>query len=109
MEVGMARDQWGEYLRAKEPGVREKAYAWKTAIDVANDVFAENAWYFRNALVRANYTNVPKGIEDTTEYLELFFRNLLLGESNVLQSRYLIVGGWKVPGTPTSNAATPHK
>ena len=33
----------------------------------------------------------------------LFFRNLLLGESNVLQSRYLIVGGWKGPGTPTSN------
>ena len=84
-------------------GVFVIKYLRTLGFDVANDVFAENAWYFRNALVRANYTNVPKGIEETTEYLELFFRNLLLGESNVLQSRYLIVGGWKGPGTPTSN------
>jgi len=71
---------------------------------VTNDVFADNAWYFRNALVRANYTNVPKGIGETTEYLEKFFRNLLLGEANVLQSRCLIVGGWKGDETdPTSN------
>ena len=84
-------------------GVFVIKYLRTLGFDVANDVFAENAWYFRNALVRANYTNVPKGIEETTEYLELFFRNLLLGGSNVLQSRYLIVGGWKGPGTPTSN------
>lgn len=84
-------------------GVFVIKYLRTLGFDVANDVFAENAWYFRNALVRANYTNVPKGIEETTEYLELFFRNLLLGESNVLQSRYLIVDGWKGPGTPTSN------
>ena len=92
-------------------GVFVIKYLRTLGFDVANDVFAENAWYFRNALVRANYTNVPKGIEETTEYLELFFRNLLLGESNALQSRYLIVGGWKGPGgptsNPTSNAATP--
>ena len=84
-------------------GVFVIKYLRTLGFDVANDVFAENAWYFRNALVRANYTNVPKGIEETTEYLELFFRNLLVGETNVLQSRYLIVGGWKGPGTPTSN------
>ena len=82
-------------------------YLRTLGFDVANDVFAENAWYFRNALVRANYTNVPKGVEETTEYLELFFRNLLFGESNVLQSRYLIVGGWRGPNDPTSNVATP--
>ena len=49
-----------------------------------NDIFAENAWYFRNALVRANYTNLQKGIYKTTEYLELFLRNLLLNEKNEL-------------------------
>ena len=49
-----------------------------------NDIFAENAWYFRNALVRANYTNLQKGIYETTEYLELFLRNLLLNEKNEL-------------------------
>ena len=76
-------------------GVFVIKYLRTLGFDVHNDVFAENAWYFRNALVRANYTNVPKGIEETTEYLELFFRNLLLGEHNELMSRYLVIGGWK--------------
>ena len=76
-------------------GVFVIKYLRTLGFDVHNDVFAENAWYFRNALVRANYTNVPKGIEETTEYLELFFRNLLLGEQNELMSRYLVIGGWK--------------
>ena len=49
-----------------------------------NDIFAENAWYFRNALVRANYTNLQIGIHETTEYLELFLRNMLLNEKNEL-------------------------
>ena len=54
-----------------------------------NDTFAENAWYFRNALVRANYTNLQKGIHETTEYLEVFLRNLLLNEKNELLNRNL--------------------
>ncbi len=54
-----------------------------------NDVFKTHSWYFRNALVRANYRNVAKGVEPTIEYLVLFFRNLLLGETNVLRNRYL--------------------
>ena len=58
-----------------------------------NDIFAENAWYFRNALVRANYTNLQKGIHETTEYLELFLRNLLLNEKNELQNRNLHISG----------------
>ena len=60
---------------------------------VTNDIFAENAWYFRNALVRANYTNLQKGIHETTEYLELFLRNLLLNEQNELQNRNLHICG----------------
>lgn len=59
----------------------------------ANDIFAENAWYFRNALVRANYTNLQKGIYETTEYLEVFLRNLLLGERNELHNRNLHISG----------------
>ena len=58
-----------------------------------NEIFAENAWYFRNALVRANYTNLQKGIHETTEYLELFLRNLLLNEQNELQNRNLHISG----------------
>ena len=58
-----------------------------------NDIFAENAWYFRNALVRANYTNLQKGIHETTEYLEVFLRNLLLNEKNELHNRNLHISG----------------
>ena len=54
---------------------------------------AENAWCFRNALVRANYTNLQKGIHETTEYLEVFLRNLLLNEQNELQNRNLHISG----------------
>ena len=56
---------------------------------VNNDAFRENSWYFRNALVRANYTNLQKGIHETTEYLEAFLRNLLLNEKNELHNRNL--------------------
>lgn len=56
---------------------------------VGNDTFAENSWYFRNALVRANYNDVKNGVTATTKYLELFFENLLFGKNNVLKNRYL--------------------
>ena len=58
---------------------------------VNNDVFAANSWYFRNALVRANYNNLQKGIHATSEYLEMFFENLLLGAQHELKNRYLHV------------------
>ena len=54
-----------------------------------NDLFARHSWYFRNALVRANYKNAKKGIDYTPVYLERFFRNLLLGEQWDLRNRYL--------------------
>lgn len=63
-------------------------YLRKLGYNITNEPFAENAKYFRNALVRANYQNYEKGIEETTEYLELFFRNVLLGEQNELKKRY---------------------
>lgn len=56
---------------------------------VSNDVFAENSWYFRNALVRANYNDLKNNVYATTEYLELFFENLLMGGQNELKNRYL--------------------
>ena len=59
---------------------------------IENDEFSGNSFYFRNALVRANYTNIPKGVHPTIVYLERFFGNLLLGEKNELKSRYLLVG-----------------
>lgn len=63
-------------------------YLRSLGFNVNNDIFAENSWYFRNALVRANYNNLKKGIHENSEYLEKFFRNLLLGEHNELKNRY---------------------
>lgn len=67
-------------------------YLAKLGFNVTNDIFAENSWYFRNALVRANYNNRAKGVFETTRYLELFLRNLLLEEENLLSNRELHIG-----------------
>ena len=63
-------------------------YLRSLGFNVNNEPFEKHSWYFRNALVRANYTNMQKGIYMNTEYLEKFFRNILLGESNELKNRY---------------------
>lgn len=57
-----------------------------------NNIFAKHAWYFRNALVRANYSDLKNGVFATTEFLELFLRNLLLDEENMLQNRAMHIG-----------------
>ena len=66
---------------------------------VTNDLFATNSWYFRNALVRANYSNLQEGITETTVFLERFFRNMLLGETTPLRNREMHLD-WK----PETNA-----
>ena len=74
-------------------------YLRSIGFDITNDMFAKHSWYFRNALVRANYKNALKGIDYTPVYLERFFRNLLLGERWDLRNRYLHINPaeeWKV-------------
>lgn len=68
-------------------------YLRMLGFDATNDIFAENAWYFRNALVRANYNDLRNGVHETTEYLELFLRNLLLDEKNELHNRSMHISG----------------
>ena len=68
-------------------------YLRTLGFDVTNDIFAENAWYFRNALVRANYNDLKNGVHETTKYLELFLRNLLLDEKNELHNRSMHISG----------------
>ncbi len=63
-------------------------YLRSLGFNVNNEPFEKHSWYFRNALVRANYTNMQKGIYMNTEYLEKFFRNIMLGENNELKNRY---------------------
>lgn len=66
-------------------------YLRTLGFDVTNDIFAKNAWYFRNALVRANYNDFRNCAFEDRSYLVLFLRNLLLGEENELKSRKLHV------------------
>ena len=64
-------------------------YLRSLGYEVNNEMFAKHSWYFRNALVRANYRNIQKGIDYSPIYLVRFFRNLLLKDSWVLKNRYL--------------------
>lgn len=86
-------------------------YLRSLGYEVNNEIFAKHSWYFRNALVRANYRNINKDIEYSPIYLVRFFRNLLLKDSWVLKNRYLHIrptDDWKEQpriGTPQ----VPHK
>ena len=78
-------------------------YLRSLGFNVDNEQFATHSWYFRNALVRANYSNYQQKILRDTSFLELFFRNLLMGEQNELKNRHLVINPpeeWKI--TPTS-------
>lgn len=66
-------------------------YLRSLGFDVTNDTFAKHAWYFRNALVRANYKHIRKGIFEDRSYLIKFLRNLLLNENNPLNNKELHV------------------
>lgn len=59
--------------------------------NVNDDVFADNSWYFRNALVRANYNNYEKNVFEDISYLEKFFYNLLTNSNYELKNRYMHV------------------
>lgn len=75
-------------------------YLRSQGFKVNNQMFEQHSWYFRNALVRANYRNLEKGISYEPIFLVRFFRNLLLGENNTLKNRYMIINPpeeWKMP------------
>ena len=77
-------------------------YLRMLGFSVNNDMFERHSWYFRNALVRANYRNVEKSVNIESIFLIRFFRNLLLGENNELKNRYMMIDGpeeWKMPET----------
>ena len=95
-------------------------YLRSQGFEVNNELFAEHSWYFRNALVRANYRNLKKNINYEPIFLVRFFRNLLMGENNTLKNRYMMINPpeeWKMPeseqvpdkypiSTPTSTPTT---
>lgn len=67
-------------------------YLGNFGFKIDNEVFAQNSWYFRNALVRANYVNYSKGISSTTIFLERFFENMLFGAKHELRNREMHIG-----------------
>ena len=84
-------------------------YLRSIGFKVNNELFARHSWYFRNALVRANYRNAVQGIDYTPVYLERFFRNLLLGDQWDLRNRYLHIHAsseWKEQPNNAIAAAT---
>ena len=80
-------------------------YLRTLGFNVVNEVFAENSWYFRNALVRANYSDLTQGVTETTIYLERFFRSMLLGEEHDLRNRIMHVDWGKADGDTTLQSA----
>ena len=75
-------------------------YLRSQGFEVNNELFAEHSWYFRNALVRANYRNLKKSVNYEPVFLVRFFRNLLMGENNTLKNRYMMINPpeeWKMP------------
>lgn len=66
-------------------------YLNSIGFNINNDMFKNNSLYFRNALVRSNYGNIPKGIYPTFQYLAMFFENLLQGKEHELKNRELYV------------------
>ena len=77
-------------------------YLRSKGFDVTNNLFADKSFYFRNALVRANYENQKLNVDKTQLPLEEFFKVLLYGDEIELHNRYLKIG--QEYGTPTAKA-----
>lgn len=87
-------------------------YLRSQGFSVNNDMFERHSWYFRNALVRANYRNLEKGIGYEPIFLVRFFRNLLLGENHTLKNRYMMIDApeeWKMPDSEQTPDKLPDK
>lgn len=87
-------------------------YLRSQGFSVNNDMFERHSWYFRNALVRANYRNLEKGIGYEPIFLVRFFRNLLLGENHTLKNRYMMIDApeeWEMPDSEQSPDKLPDK
>ena len=126
--TGLNKDQMAEHLAKFVPGLwqihpfgegntRTTAiftikYLRSQGFSVNNDMFERHSWYFRNALVRANYRNLEKGIGYEPIFLVRFFRNLLLGKNHTLKNRYMMIDApeeWKMPDSEQSPDKLPDK
>lgn len=77
-------------------------------LSIDNEAFKNHSWYFRNALVRANYNDLQNNVHATTNYLEHFFENLLLGTNHELKNRYLHIDFDDWQQSTDAQSATDH-
>lgn len=84
-------------------------YLKSIGFECNNDMFEQHSWYFRNALVRANYKNVAKGINQDYSFLNKFFRNLLMGDNHELKNRYMLINPPEEWKDEASAGQAPHK
>lgn len=80
-------------------------YLRSMGIYATNNMFKEHSWYFRNSLVRASYKDL--NVAPTTEFVELFLRNIILGEHNELRNRDMLVGATLPPATQSATILSP--
>ncbi len=66
-------------------------YLRSVGLSINNESFERHSWYFRNALVRDNYRNLVKKVYHEPVFLQRFFRNLLLGENNILKNSDMVI------------------
>ena len=81
------------YANTRTAFVYSLQYLLSRGYEIGNDTFYREAWYFRNAIIRACYTNMHQGIFPTTEYMEMFLGNLFHDEDNELRNHHMVIKG----------------
>ena len=82
-----------QYANSRVSFVYAMKYMLSRGYNFCNDTFLQEAWYFRNAIIRASYTNMHQGIYPTTKYMEMFLGNLFLDEDNELRNHRMVIKG----------------
>lgn len=82
-----------QYANSRAAFVYGIKYLLTQGYHLRNATFAKEAWYFRNAIIRAFYTNMHQGIYPTTTFMEMFLGNLLNDEDNELRNHRMVIKG----------------
>ena len=82
-----------QYANSRVAFVYAMQYMLSKGYEFSNDTFFREAWYFRNAIIRASYTNMHQGIYPTTEYMEMFLDNLFFDADNELRNHRMVIKG----------------
>ena len=82
-----------QYANSRATFVYSMKYFLSLGYHFQNDTFFREAWFFRNAIIRACYTNMHQGVYPTTMHMEMFLGNLFLNEENELRNHRMVIRG----------------